>query len=88
MRAGSGGCRSARPEPGLQLRNTEVWLFALVGLLSTAMLGGFLLMVTGRSHRIENAVRERTAALQAEVREREVAQAAPARKRTAFQEPS
>jgi PAS domain S-box-containing protein len=53
-----------------------VWLFALVGLLSTAMLGGFLLTVTGRARRIETAVRERTAALQAEVREREVAEAA------------
>ena len=27
----------------------DVWLFALVGLLSTAMLGGFLLTVTGRT---------------------------------------
>ena len=59
-----------------ELHNTEIWLFALVGLLSTAMLGGFLLTVTGRANRIENAVRERTAALQAEVREREVAEAA------------
>jgi PAS domain S-box-containing protein len=56
--------------------NADVWLFALVGLLSTAMLGGFLLTVTGRARRIETAVRERTAALQAEVREREVAEAA------------
>ncbi len=54
----------------------DVWLFALVGLLSTATLGGFLLTVTGRTHRIESAVLERTAALQAEVRERETAEAA------------
>ena len=54
----------------------DVWLFALVGLLSTTMLGGFLLMVTGRTHRIETAVRERTAALQAEVHERQMADAA------------
>ena len=54
----------------------DVWLFALVGLLSTTMLGGFLLMVTGRTHRIETAVRERTAALRAEVREREMAESA------------
>jgi PAS domain S-box-containing protein len=54
----------------------DVWLFALVGLLSTAMLGGFLLIVTGRTHRIESAVLERTAALQAEVLERETAEAA------------
>lgn len=66
------------PTPGLEprLHNGDVWLFALVGLLSTAMLGAFLLTVTGRTRRIESAVRERTAALQAEVREREVAEAA------------
>ena len=56
--------------------NADAWLFALVGLLSTAMLGGFLLTLTGRTRRIETAVRERTAALQAEVREREIAEAA------------
>jgi PAS domain S-box-containing protein len=56
--------------------SADVWLFALVGLLSTAMLGGFLLTVTGRTRRIETAVRERTAALQAEVHEREIAEAA------------
>ena len=54
----------------------DVWLFALVGLLSTAMLGGFLLTVTGRTHRIETAVRERTAALENEVHERGMAEAA------------
>ncbi len=66
------------PAPGLrpEVHNADVWLFALVGLLSTAMLGGFLLAVTGRTRRIETAVRERTAALQAEVREREDAEAA------------
>ena len=66
------------PAPGQmpKVHSADVWLFALVGLLSTAMLGGFLLAVTGRTRRIETAVRERTAALQAEVREREVAEAA------------
>ena len=58
--------------PGAQ--NADVWLFALVGLLSAATLGGFLLILTGRTRRIETAVRERTAALQAEVQERESAQ--------------
>ena len=53
-----------------KVHSADVWLFALVGLLSTAMLGGFLLTVTGRARRIETAVRDRTAALQAEVRER------------------
>ncbi len=56
--------------------NVDVWLFALVGLLSTAMLAGFLLTLTGRALRVETAVRERTAALQAEMREREGAEAA------------
>jgi PAS domain S-box-containing protein len=69
-----------RIEPAANLlprvHSADVWLFALVGLLSTAMLGGFLLAVTGRTRRIETAVRERTAALQAEVREREVAERA------------
>ena len=59
-----------------QVHSADVWLFALVGLLSTAMLGGFLLNVTGRTRRIETAVRERTAALQAEVHERQAAEAA------------
>ncbi len=52
----------------------DVWLFTLVGLMSTALLGSFLLTVTGRTQRVENAVRERTRALQAEVRERSLAQ--------------
>ena len=39
-------------------------LFALVGLISAAMLGASLLITTGRTRRIESAVRERTAALQ------------------------
>ena len=64
--------RSALP----RVEGADVWLFALVGLLSTAMLGGFLLTVTGRTRRIEIAVHERTAALQAEVLEREMAEAA------------
>ena len=66
------------PAPGLrpQVHSADVWLFALVGLLSTVVLGGFLLTVTGRTRRIETAVRERTAALQAEVHEREAAESA------------
>jgi len=61
---------------GTSESGADVWLFALVGLLSTAMLGGFLLTVTGRTHRIETAVRERTAALQSEIHERGMAEAA------------
>ena len=69
--------RISSPRGGLPTASgADVWLFALVGLLSTAMLGGFLLTVTGRTHRIETAVRERTAALQNEVHERGMAEAA------------
>ncbi len=52
------------------------WLFSAAGLLSAAMLGASLLITTGRTRRIESAVRERTAALRAEVGERHVAEAA------------
>ncbi|MBX3607546.1 MAG: CHASE domain-containing protein [Piscinibacter sp.] len=57
-------------------RAANAWLFSMVGLLGAAMLGALLLTVTGRTRRIEAAVRERTAALQAEALERERAQAA------------
>ena len=66
----------ARADDLAEAHSADVWMFALVGLLFTAMLGGFLLLTTGRTRRIETAVRERTAALQAEVQEREVAEAA------------
>ncbi len=66
----------ARTDDLAEAHSADVWLFALVGLLFTAMLGGCLLLTTGRTRRIETAVRERTAALQAEVYEREVAEAA------------
>jgi PAS domain S-box-containing protein len=66
----------AQPQDLPDSNSADAWLFALVGLLSTAMLGGFLLIVTGRTRRIETAVRERTAALQAEVHDRQVAEAA------------
>jgi PAS domain S-box-containing protein len=56
--------------------NRSAWTVALVGLLSAAMLGGSLLITTGRTRRIESAVRERTAALRAEVAERHVAESA------------
>ncbi|MBS0444536.1 MAG: PAS domain S-box protein [Proteobacteria bacterium] len=56
--------------------NADVRLFALVGLLSAAALGAFLLTVTGRTRRIESAVRERTGALESEMRERSAAEAA------------
>ena len=49
----------------------DAMLFSMVGLLATAMLGALLLTVTGRTRRIEVAVKERTAALQREIQERE-----------------
>ena len=66
----------ARADDLAEAHSVDVWMFALVGLLFTAMLGGFLLMTTGRTRRIETAVRERTAALQSEVVEREIAEGA------------
>jgi PAS domain S-box-containing protein len=46
-------------------------LFAVVGLISTALLGALLLTVTGRAKRIADLVTERTAELSREVQERE-----------------
>ncbi|CAN5718652.1 hypothetical protein BH11PSE8_BH11PSE8_35730 [soil metagenome] len=67
---------SAQPTDLPDARTGDAWLFSLVGLMSAAVLGAFLLLVTGRTRRIETAVQERTAALEGEVREREVAEAA------------
>ncbi|CAN5472607.1 hypothetical protein BH11PSE9_BH11PSE9_37040 [soil metagenome] len=67
---------NAQPTDLPDARTGDAWLFSLVGLMSAAVLGAFLLLVTGRTRRIETAVQERTAALEAEVREREVAEAA------------
>ncbi len=59
--------RAQLPEAG----ERNALLFSLVGLLATAMLGALLLTVTGRTRRIEAAVKDRTAALQREIAERE-----------------
>jgi len=56
--------------------NRSAWTIAVVGLLSAAMLGASLLITTGRTRRIESAVRDRTAALRAEVADRHVAESA------------
>ncbi len=58
------------------LRGRDWWLLSVSGLLAAAVLTALLLLVTGRTRRIEAAVRERTAALTEQVREREQAQAA------------
>jgi PAS domain S-box-containing protein len=54
----------------------DAWLFSLVALGATALLGALLLTVTGRTRRIEAAVEARTAALQQEVAERQRAESA------------
>ena len=59
-----------------EARRVDSWLYSGIGLMAAAMLGALLLIVSGRTQRIEAAVDERTAALQAEVAERELAQAA------------
>src|SRR5262249_4111625 len=66
----------ARPSAVPEVRRWNSWLFLLVGLLATSMLGALLLTVTGRTRRIEVAVADRTADLQREVGERQVAEAA------------
>jgi PAS domain S-box-containing protein len=58
------------------LAPTNVWMFALLGLLATAMFGALMLIVTGRTRRIEAAVRARTAQLEAQARERARAESA------------
>ena len=60
------------------------WAFALIGLLSTALLGALLLTITGRARRIEALVLERTSALQREVRQREQASMALAQSEQRF----
>jgi PAS domain S-box-containing protein len=65
-----------RPAAGTGARPTNVWLFAMLGLLATAMFGALMLIVTGRTRRIEGAVRARTAQLEAQARERARAEAA------------
>lgn len=57
-------------------RRWSAWLFSLTGLAAIAMLGALLLTVTGRTRRIEVAVRERTADLIREIADREDTEAA------------
>jgi len=56
--------------------NGNVLQLGVSGLAATALLSIFLLTMTGRTRRIELAVRQRTSALEAEVNEREIAEAA------------
>jgi PAS domain S-box-containing protein len=59
----------------------RVWPLALMGLVSAAMLGALLLLITGRARRIETLVAERTAEL--EQRSAELQDEAAQRQRTA-----
>jgi PAS domain S-box-containing protein len=52
------------------VRHWNAWLFSIVGLVATSMLGALLLTVTGRTRRIEVAVADRTIDLEREVGER------------------
>jgi PAS domain S-box-containing protein len=54
---------------------TAVWLLALPAVTGTALLSALLLALSGRLRRIEDSVRERTAALRAEIDERRQAEA-------------
>ncbi|HYN59115.1 MAG TPA: PAS domain S-box protein, partial [Rubrivivax sp.] len=52
-------------------KQANAWLVSLLGLIAAALLGGLLLIVTGRARRIELAVEERTRALRHEVAARQ-----------------
>ena len=62
----------AATDPGVW----NAWLFSIVGLFATSMLGALLLTMTGHTRRVEGAVRDRTAQLESEMRERQVTEAA------------
>ena len=66
----------ARPESVSALRRPNAWLFSVAGLFAAAMLGALLLLMSGRTRRIELAVEARTAELSLEIGERRQAEAA------------
>lgn len=59
----------------INLRSWGVWLMLAMGLLSTAILGAFLLLTSGRTQRIERLVEERTEQLAQSGRQLEAQQA-------------
>ena len=56
--------------PGLSVAGSHSWIVALAGLLATTLIGGLLLLLSGRRLHIEALVQERTAALQREIDQR------------------
>jgi PAS domain S-box-containing protein len=56
------------------VRGSNAWALAAAGLLGASLLGALLLLVTGRTLRIGEAVNQRTAELQREVAERRTAE--------------
>ncbi len=60
----------ADPAQLQEAEHANGWLFSVLGLLATALLGALLLIVSGRSRRIELAVDERTSSLRHEIAER------------------
>ncbi|RTE66954.1 EAL domain-containing protein [Amphritea opalescens] len=61
---------SAKPEFLFHFSQWSSWIILLGGMMFTALLGGWLLSLTGSTIRISQLVKERTASLQYEVEER------------------
>ena len=61
----------AGPQQIAEVRHANAWLFSVLGLMATSLLGALLLLVTRRAQRIQQAVDERTRALRHEVAERQ-----------------
>ncbi|MBN1006429.1 EAL domain-containing protein [Amphritea pacifica] len=67
---------SAKPDFFVHFSQWSSWIVLLGGMLFAALLGGWLLSLTGRTLRIGQVVREKTASLQHEVEERSKAEQA------------
>ncbi|GGK65701.1 EAL domain-containing protein [Amphritea balenae] len=61
---------SAKPEFFNHISQWSSWIVLLAGMMFTALLGGWLLSLTGRTMRVGQLVSERTASLQHEIEER------------------
>lgn len=61
---------TAKPEFYMLLFQWSSWIVLLAGMIFTALLGGWLLSLTGRTLRVGQLVGEKTASLQYEVEER------------------